>query len=399
MFEHICLADLELTAITTIAEELLMKTTLSSNPDPIEDVSTLKQKIRELEQSAAESERTEKALRESETMFRFLSENMVDIAFIVGMDLQTTYVSPSIERTLGFTPEERKNQNVEEQMTPQSLNLAFERLAEELRREEEGDADPDRSGTLNLDYYHKDGSVITLETNFRGVRDSKGTLTGFYGLSRDITDRKYAEEELNATLKSLRKALGAIVQIMVSIMETRDPYTAGHQLRVADLARTIATEMELPKDKIELIRIAGSIHDIGKLFIPAEILSKPAKLSKSEVSIIREHPRKGYELLKNIKHFELLGEIIYQHHERMDGSGYPRKLKGDDILTEARILAVADVVEAMASHRPYRPALGLNAALDEIRENRGTRYDSDIVDVCLKLFREKNYHLTSRSMI
>ncbi|MBW2560216.1 MAG: HD domain-containing protein, partial [Deltaproteobacteria bacterium] len=144
---------------------------------------------------------------------------------------------------------------------------------------------------------------------------------------------------------------------------------------------------------IEGIRMAGSIHDIGKLSIPAEILSKPTKLSDIEFSLIKEHSRKGYEMLKDVESPWPLAEIVYQHHERMDGSGYPRKLKGDEILMEARIMAVADVVEAMASHRPYRPGLGIDAALEEIEDNRGILYDADVVDACLRLFREKVYQL------
>jgi putative nucleotidyltransferase with HDIG domain len=180
---------------------------------------------------------------------------------------------------------------------------------------------------------------------------------------------------------------------MVSAVEARDPYTSGHQLRSADLARAIATEMGFSQDTIEAIRMAGSIHDIGKLSIPAEILSKPTKLTNIEFSLIKEHSRKGYELLKDVESPWSLAEIIYQHHERMDGSGYPRSLKGDDILMEARILAVSDVVEAMASHRPYRPALGIEAALEEIEKNRGTLYDTGAVDACLRLFREKGLQL------
>jgi putative nucleotidyltransferase with HDIG domain len=180
---------------------------------------------------------------------------------------------------------------------------------------------------------------------------------------------------------------------MVSAVEARDPYTAGHQIRSADLARTIATEMRLPQGKIDAIRIAGSIHDIGKLSIPAEILSKPTKLSELEFSLIKEHAQKGYEMLKDVESPWPLAEIIYQHHERMNGSGYPRNLKGDDILMEARILAVADVVESMASHRPYRPTLGIEAALEEIEKNKGTHYDSMVVDTCLRLFRDKSYQL------
>ncbi len=180
---------------------------------------------------------------------------------------------------------------------------------------------------------------------------------------------------------------------MVSAVEARDPYTSGHQIRTSDLALAIATEMGLPQEKIEAIRMAGPIHDIGKLSVPSEILSKPTKLSEIEFALIKEHPTSGYELLKDVESPWPLAEIVYQHHERMDGSGYPRKLKGDEILIEARIMAVADTVEAMASHRPYRPSLGIEFALEEIEKNKGIIYDAVVADACLKLFREKGYHL------
>jgi len=210
---------------------------------------------------------------------------------------------------------------------------------------------------------------------------------------RDISAQKRAEEELQQTLESLRKAVNTTIQVMVSAVETTDPYTAGHQTRSANLAGAIATEMGLLQEQIDAIRMAGSIHDIGKLSIPAEILSKPTKLSALEFSLIKEHSRSEYEILKGVESSWPLAEIVYQHHERMDGSGYPRNLKGDDILMGARILAVADVVESMASHRPYRPALAIDAALEEIEKNRGTPYDEAVVDACLRLFREKGYRL------
>ena len=188
---------------------------------------------------------------------------------------------------------------------------------------------------------------------------------------QDVTERKRAEEKLQDTLESLRKAVGTTIQVMISAIESRDPYTSGHQVRSADIARAIAAEMGLPQEKIDGIRMAGSIHDIGKLSIPAEILSKPTKLSDIEFRLIKEHSRRGYEILKDVESPWPLAEIVYQHHERMDGSGYPRNLKGGEILMEARILSVADVVEAMASHRPYRAGLGIDAALNEIEKNRG----------------------------
>jgi PAS domain S-box-containing protein len=209
----------------------------------------------------------------------------------------------------------------------------------------------------------------------------------------DITERKETEKNLRNTLESLSRAVNTTIQVMVSAVEVRDPYTAGHQIKSANLASAIATEMGLPREKIEGIHIAGSIHDIGKLSIPAEILSKPTKLSEIEFSLIKAHAQRGFEMLKDVESPWPLAEIVYQHHERMDGSGYPRNLKGKEICMEARILSVADVVEAMASHRPYRPSLGIDAALNEIEKNRGLFYDTTVADVCLKLFREKGFKL------
>jgi putative nucleotidyltransferase with HDIG domain len=239
----------------------------------------------------------------------------------------------------------------------------------------------------------KDGTKKCIEVSVSLIVRPGEKPTRFRGIARDVTERKRAEEELQRTLESLRKAVGATIQVMASAVELRDPYTAGHQIRSADLARAIATEMGLPHEKIEGIRVAGSIHDIGKLSIPAEILSKPTKLSDIEFSLIKEHARQGYEILRNVESPWPLAEMVYQHHERMDGSGYPRNLKGDEILIEARILAVADVVESMASHRPYRAGLGIEAALEEIEKNRGTLYDEAVADACLRQFREKKYRL------
>ena len=263
-------------------------------------------------------------------------------------------------------------------------------VGEETRKAIET-TDPHFNRQIEHRILYADGTVGHITVRFFIVKDSHGMTVKTYGVNQDITERKEAEKQLQDTLVSLRKAFSTTIQVMVSAVETRDPYTAGHQIRSADLARAIATEMGLSQDKIEAIRMAGPIHDIGKLSIPAEILSKPTRLTNIEFSLIKEHSRQGYEILKDVESPWPLAEIVYQHHERMDGSGYPRNLKGDEILMEARIIAVADVVESMASHRPYRPGLGIDVALEEIENNKGTHYDADAVDACLRLFREKGF--------
>ena len=209
-------------------------------------------------------------------------------------------------------------------------------------------------------------------------------------LHRNIIERKQEETELRHTLDSLEKAISATLQVMVSVVESNDPYTYGHQFRSANLACAIAKDMGLVQEKMDGIRMAGSIYDIGKLSIPAEILSKSTNLTKVEIAMIKEHSRSGYEMLKNVESPWPLAQIVYQHHERMNGSGYPRNLKGDEIIMEARVLAVSDVVESMAALRPYRPALGIEVALEEIKRNKGILYDSAVADTCLRLFRENN---------
>ena len=204
----------------------------------------------------------------------------------------------------------------------------------------------------------------------------------------DITERKQAE-------KKLKKSMEATIQTMSKIIESRDPYTTGHQQRVCQLATHIAKELGLPKDKIEGVRIASLIHDIGKIGLPTEILSKPTRLTNMEFDLIKNHSQIGYNILKSIDFAYPVAQIVFQHHERLDGSGYPQGLKGDKILLEAKIIGAADVVEAMSSHRPYRPALGIDKALEEISQNRGILYDPEVVDVCLKLFKEKGFKFES----
>ena len=210
---------------------------------------------------------------------------------------------------------------------------------------------------------------------------------------RENLEKLVAErtEKLQETLDKLRKAMEGTIQVISSLVEMRDPYTAGHQRRVAALAGAIAAEMGLPEDRIDGLRMAGVIHDLGKIAVPAEILSKPGQISEAEFNMIKCHPRAGYDILKDIEFPWPIAEIVYEHHERMDGSGYPQGLSDGDILLEARLLSLADVVEAMASHRPYRPALGIDVASEEISKNKGVLYDPEVADACLKVFTEKSF--------
>ena len=202
----------------------------------------------------------------------------------------------------------------------------------------------------------------------------------------DITERVQAEQQT-------RDALEGTIQAVAETIETRDPYTAGHQRRVTKLALAIAARLGLPDDRVEGIRVAATLHDIGKMSTPAEILSKPGKLSEKELGLIQEHPKLAHAILEGIAFPWPVADIVLQHHERLDGSGYPEGLAGVDILLEARIIAVADVVEAMSSHRPYRPALGVEEALREIEQNKGTLYDPDVVEACIDLFETREFSL------
>jgi len=219
-------------------------------------------------------------------------------------------------------------------------------------------------------------------------KDKEGKITGIVSLSKDITVQKKTEQKLKDTMD-------AALETVSKIIEAKDPYTSGHQHRVCQLAVLLARELGLSPDKIEGIRIASLIHDIGKIGLPTEILSKPSKLTDIEFSLIKGHSQIGYDILKSIDFSYPVAQIVLQHHEKLNGSGYPNKLKSDEIMLKAKIIGVADVVEAMSSHRPYRPARGIDAALEEISKNRGVLYDPEVVDACIKLFKEKEFKFYS----
>ncbi|MEA3470799.1 MAG: PAS domain S-box protein [Thermodesulfobacteriota bacterium] len=236
----------------------------------------------------------------------------------------------------------------------------------------------------------RDGTEIVCMVNTSKVGDilKDKRIVVVY---EDVTERKRAQGELKLSFERVQKRLEETVNALASMTEKRDPYTAGHQQRVAQLAGAIAREMKLPDEQVEGILVAATLHDIGKIYEPSEILSKPGILTDIEFLMMKVHPRIGYDILKNIEFPWPVAKIVLQHHEKLDGSGYPEGLSDGDILLEARVLAVADVVEAMASHRPYRAALGIESALKDISENRGILYDPDAVDSCLRLFKEERF--------
>ncbi len=223
------------------------------------------------------------------------------------------------------------------------------------------------------------------------IFDEAGEVTAAVHTITDITDSVRAESDLRNSLEKLQRILAGTVSALASTVETRDPYTSGHQRGVASLASAIAQEMGFTPEAVEGMRVTGFLHDIGKIAIPAEILSKPGKINAMEFNLIKGHAQVGHDILKAIEFPWPVAQAVLQHHERLDGSGYPLGIKDGDIIPEARILMVADVVEAMASHRPYRPALGIDEALEEIARNKGTLYDPGVVEACVRIFTEKGY--------
>jgi PAS domain S-box-containing protein len=253
-----------------------------------------------------------------------------------------------------------------------------------------------REETLNLTIefgvMRRDG--VATQVSLSACRVSNNSRPALIGLVQDISERTRAQDQIENHLAQLKVALMTTVEMVMNISEMRDRYTVGHERRVAKIATAIGAELGFDADRLRGLQIAGELHDVGKIAIPLEILVKPGKLNAAELNLIRGHPQASYDLLKDVQFPWPVAQVALQHHERMDGSGYPQGLKGDAILLEARIIAVADVVEAMTAHRPYRPALGIDAALAEIGRGRGTAYDAGIADVCVRLFRQKGYQVT-----
>jgi len=334
-----------------------------------------------------ERKRAEEARRQAEENFRrSMDESPMGIR-IVSAEGETLYANRGILDIYGFKDiEELKSTPMKNRYTPDS----YAEFQIRRKRRMNGERYPSE---YEISIIRKTGEIRRLQV-FRKEILWNGQKH-FEVICQDVTERKKDEEKLLSTLGRLRKAIDGTIRVLSLAVEKRDPYTAGHQRRVADLARAIGQEMGLAKERVEGLRLAGIIHDVGKISIPAEILSKPGPLTENEYKLIQEHPQIGHDILSDIDFSYPIAKIVLQHHERMNGSGYPAGLKGDDILLEARILAVSDAVEAMASHRPFRPALGIEAALEEIDMSKGLLYDSDVAAACLKLFREKGFKFTS----
>ena len=325
-----------------------------------------------------ERKRAEKELRDSENRLHTLVQTIPDLIWLKDKDGVYLSCNPMFGRFFGAREADIVGKT--------DYDFVNRELADAFR-EHDNKAMVAGKTTSNEEWisFADDGHRVFLDTTKTPMYDAQGALIGVLGIGRDITDRMSVDR--------IRKALGGTVQAIAVTVEARDPYTAGHQRRVADLARAIATEMNLPIDIIDGIRMAAAIHDLGKISVPAEILSKPTKLKKTEFDLIKDHPQSGYDILKDIDFPWPVARIVLEHHERTNGSGYPNGLTGDNILMESRIIAVADVVESMGSHRPYRPSLGIEAALEEIERNKGTFYDNTVADACLRLFREKGFQL------
>jgi PAS domain S-box-containing protein len=336
------------------------------------------------EQGARARKAAEKALRESEAKFRTLVESTSDWIWEINEQSVYTYASPQVYVLLGYRVEEIIGKTPFDLMPPNETEQVKARFNSIL-------AEKKHFWLLENAFLHKDGRMVFLETSAAPMFDAQGVFKGYRGIDRDITERKETEKERRASAEKLEQTLLQTIEAIAATLEARDPYTAGHQRRVAALARAIAQEMGLSDEEIRGLYLAASIHDLGKIHVPAEILSKPGLLSPVEFELIKIHPQTGYNIIKDAQFPWPIAQMVLQHHERMDGSGYPQHLKGEQMLPEAKILAVADVVEAMSSHRPYRPGLGLDAALEEITKYRGVLYDPAVVDSCIALFRENKF--------
>jgi PAS domain S-box-containing protein/putative nucleotidyltransferase with HDIG domain len=297
-------------------------------------------------------------------------------------------VNPAYAKILGRTPEEIRRLDWKSITHPDDLKADLENM----ERLTSGEIDKFQ---MEKRYFRPDGSVVWVNMTVASVLVGDEAHPGRVCMIEDITDAKAAEQELASQQAQIAKTLTSVIDIVGDIVETRDPYTAGHQRRVAELAARMARELGMPEPDIANVRMAALLHDIGKITVPTEVLSKPGTLSALEYQLIRGHTDASRHFISSAHLPDEIAEMIYEHHERCDGSGYPRGLTCDQMLPGAKVIVVADVVEAMMSHRPYRPALGIDAALAEIEQGAGRLYDADVAKVCVALFREGRFEFAA----
>lgn len=328
--------------------------------------------------------RAKDELAESEQRFCLLMQQAIAGVYII-QDGELVYVNPRFAGMFGYAAEsDLKGRKVQEFV---SQNWRGQ-VVENMNRRLTGDCDLTHYQFVAL---RRDGTEF--EASVDGAVSTYHGRPALVGLIEDLSDRRKTADALETYVSKLELAILGTVQIASSMVEMRDPCTAGHERRVGEIAAAVGRKMKLDSHCVDGLRIIGQMHDIGKIGIPAEILSKPGRLSRSEMDLIREHAQKGCEILKAVEYPWPIAEVVLQHHERMDGSGYPQGLSGDAINIEARIMAVADTIEAMSAHRPYRASLGIDAALREIERGNGIEYDSATADACLVLFREDGFEL------
>ena len=325
-----------------------------------------------------------RSLQDDEERFRDLIETTSDWVWETDEQGVYTYVSPRVADVLGYEPNEMLGKSHLDFMPLEEAHQAIGTVAAMM-------ASKEPFKFMHMKKLHKNGYPVFLETSGMPFFSADGDIRGYRGIHRDVTERRKAAEEVQRTYRKLESTVESVIQAMALTVEKRDHYTAGHQQRVKQLACAIAKEMQLSNDQIQVVRVAGLLHDLGKIFIPVEILTKPGNLTETEFAIIRTHPQAAYDVLGGIEFPWPIAEVVFQHHERMNGSGYPGGLRDGEIATEARILAVSDVVEAMTFHRAYRPALGLEAALREIVRQKRSLYDAEVVEACLNVFLDRGF--------
>lgn len=316
------------------------------------------------------------AARSSERYFRNTFEQAAVGIAHVALDGRWLRVNGKLCEILGYSSDELRTLTFQDITHPADIDTD---LAEKQRL-----IDGEISTcALEKRYLRKDGSTLWANLTVSLHRDGGGAPEYFISVVEDISARKHAESTATTAVAALDKAMLQLVHSLARSVEKRDPYTAGHHERTSLLAGAIAARMNLPPQQQEGIRLGAQIHDLGNIYVPTEILNRPGRLNDYEMALVKTHPQVGYDILKDVELPWPVQDMILQHQERLDGSGYPQALKGDAIILEARIIAVADVVEAMTSHRPYRPALSLAQTTAELRNGRGLLYDAAVVDACL----------------